>query len=128
MLAMIVHTLNPLLYEFFRLHVFEKQPKIGSYRLPTYRCCTHRNFFDYPFLFWNLNFGHPYSIVTAMQQPLLYLMYYTSSIIYLMHTANIILDLIWFRLLNFRFKSRFNFRLDLHLCCMSFFVVFGDLA
>ena len=48
--------------------VLERQPKIGSYRLPTHRRSAHRNFLfisSYlPFLFY----GNTLTIVTDMQQ------------------------------------------------------------
>ena len=55
---------NYLSHEFFFSLVLERQPKIGSYRLPTHRRSSNRNCFDFPFLFFNLNFGHTYTIVT----------------------------------------------------------------
>ena len=55
---------------FFR-QFFEIDPNIGCYRLPTHReriFFFHKNFFYYPFLFYNRNFGHTYTIVTCVNR------------------------------------------------------------
>ena len=53
--------LNPVLPEFFS-SVSEIWPKIACFRLPTHRRGAHRNFFYYPFLFQNRNFGRTCTI------------------------------------------------------------------
>ena len=42
---------NSLLHEFCFPSIFEKYPKAGSHRLPTYRRGAHAKFLHYPFLF-----------------------------------------------------------------------------
>ena len=61
--------LTLLLHEFFFSLVFETQPRIGFYRVPTHRRVPHRKFiFIIPSYFKIEILNLPYTIVTEMQQ------------------------------------------------------------